>query len=115
MDFRLGFQEHWKSLLKKVHKTVALSRKVQNILLRSALSTIHKCFVKTHLDYGDIIYDQAFNNSFHHKIKSLQCNAALAITGAIRGTSMEKSYQELSLESLQHRRSYRKLSLFQGI
>ena len=68
LDFRLDFQEHWKSLLKKVNKTVALLRKFQNILPRSALLTIYKCFVRTHLDYGDIIYDEAFNNSFHKKI-----------------------------------------------
>ena len=103
LDFRLDFQEHWKSLLKKVNKTVALLCKFQNILPRSALLTIYKCFVRTHLDYGDIIYDQAFNNSFHQKIESLQYNAALAITGAIRGTSREKIYQELA---------YRKLCLF---
>ena len=77
--------------------------------------TIYKCFVRTHLDYGDIIYDQAFNNSFHQKIESLQYNAALAITGTIRGTSKEKNDQELGLESLQQRRCYRKLSLFQDI
>ena len=59
--------------------------------------TNYKCFVETHLDYGDIIYDQASDNSFHQKIESLQCNAALANTGAIRGTSREKNYQELSL------------------
>ena len=39
-------------------------------------------------------------------------NAALAITGAIRGTSREKMYQELDLESLQQRRWYGKLCLF---
>ena len=115
LDFRLDFQEHWKSLLKKVNKTVALLCKFQNILPRSALLTIYKFFVRTHLDYGDIIYDQAFNNSFQQKIESLQYNAALAIAGAIRGTSREKNYQELGLESLQQRRWYRKLFLFQGI
>ena len=35
---------------------------------------------------------------------SLQYNAAVAITGAIRGTSREKLYQELGLESLCKRR-----------
>ena len=100
LDFRFDFQEHWKSLLKKVNKTVALLHKFQNILLRSALLTIYECFVRTHLDYGDIIYDQTFNNSFHQKIESLQYNAALAITGAIRGTLREEIYQELGLESL---------------
>ena len=48
--------------------------------------------------------------SFHRRLESLQYNAALAIIGAIRGTSKEKLYNELGLESLQHRRWYRKLS-----
>ena len=116
MGFRLDFQEHWKSLLKKVHKTVALLCKFQNILPRSALLTIYKCFVRTHLDYSDTIYDPAFKNSFHQKNEFLQYNTALAITGAIRGTSREKIYQELGLESLQQRRWYKKtMSLFQDI
>ena len=38
---------------------------------------------------------EAFNNSFHQKIESLQYDAALAITDALRGTSREKNYQEL--------------------
>ena len=59
--------------------------------------TIYKCFVRIHLDYGDIVYDEAFNNSFHQKIEPLQYNAALAISDAIRGTSREKLYQELGL------------------
>ena len=54
----------------------------------------------THLDYGDIIYDQAFNNSFHQKIESQQDNTALAITGVFRGMLRERIYQELGLESL---------------
>ena len=83
LDFRLGFSRALEISTKKVNKTVALLRKFQNILPRSALLTIYKCFVSTHLDYGDIIYDQAFNNSFHQKNESLQYNAALAITGAI--------------------------------
>ena len=95
LDFRLDFQKHWKSPVKKVNKTVAFLCKFQNILPRSALLTIYKCFVRTHLDYGNIIYDEAFNNSFHQKIESLQYNAALAITGAIRGMSRENIYQEL--------------------
>ena len=47
--------------------------------------------------------------------KSIQYNACLAITGAIWGTSKEKLYQELGLESLQLRRWYRKLGMFYKI
>ena len=90
-------------------------RKLQNILPRPALLTIYKCFIRPHLDYGDIIYDQAYNLSFHQKLESIQYNAALALTGAIRGSSREKLYQELGLESLQLRQWYRKLCCFYKI
>ena len=50
--------------------------------------------------------------SFHQKLELLQYNACLAITGAIRGTSREKLYEKLGLESLQLRRWFRKLSVF---
>ena len=41
-----------------------------------------------------ILYDQTFNNSFKEKLESIQYNARLALTGAIRGTSKEKICQE---------------------
>ena len=64
----------------------------------NSLITICKSFARPHLDYGDIIYDQTFNESFLQRIESIQYNAAVAITGAIRVTSSEKLYQELGLE-----------------
>ena len=112
LDAKLNFQEHIKNLLTKVNKTIGLLRKLQNILPRGSLLTIFKSFVRPHLDYGDVIYDQSYNNTFHQKMESIQYNAALAITGAIRGSSREKLYQELGLESLQQRRWYRKLCYF---
>ena len=101
LDNKLNFQEHLKNILNKVNKTIGLLRKLQNILPREPLLTIYKSFVRPHLDYGDVIYDQHYNNSFHQKLESIQYNAALAITGVIRGSSREKLYQELGLESLQ--------------
>ena len=52
-----------------------------------ALLAIYKSFVRPHLDYGDIIYDQPNNESFCQKLWSYKYIAALAITGSIRGTS----------------------------
>ena len=65
--------------------------------------------------YGDVIYDKTYKVSFQQKVESIQYNAAVAITGAIRGTSKEKLFEELGLESLQHRRWYRKLCCFYKI
>ena len=101
LDDWLTFGEHLTNVSNKIRKTIGLLRKLQNILPRAALLTIYKCFITPHLDYGDIIYDQSFNLSFHQKLESIQCNAALALTEAIRGSLREKLYQELGLESLQ--------------
>ena len=90
-------------------------QKFQGILPRTSLVAIYKLFTRIHHDSGDIIYDQIFNESFHQRIESIQYNQAIAITGAIRGTSSEKLYQELGLESLRSRRWLRKLCLFYKI
>ena len=65
--------------------------------------------MKPHLNYVDIIYDQAYNTSFHQDIKSIQYSTSLSITSAVRGTSREKLYQELGFKSLQQRRWCRTL------
>ena len=70
---------------------------------QGSLLTIFKSFVRSHLYYGDVIYDQSFNNTFHQKMESIRYNTALAIAGAIRGSSRENIYQKLGLESLQQR------------
>ena len=82
------------------------------MLSRSLLVTIYKDSIRPHLDYRDILFDQTSNSSFHEKLESVQYNACLALTGAIRGSSKEKIYQELGFESLRVRRWYRKLCLF---
>ena len=82
--------------------------RLRKSLSRDTLLTIYKAFVRPHLDYGDIIYDNPGNISFTQKIEPVQYNAALAITGCIRGTSRENLYCELGLESLTDRRFCRR-------
>ena len=87
-----------------------------NLLLpRSSLLTIYRSFVGPHLDYGDVIYDQPNNFRLSDKIEFAQYNAALTITGAIRGTSKEKLYRELGLESLKDRMWLRRMSYLHQI
>ena len=85
LDESLSFEEHLKTISVKTNKTLYLLRKLQNLLLRPALIALYKSFVRPNLDYGDIIYEQAINSSFHEKLKSIQYNASLAITGDIKG------------------------------
>ena len=74
---------------------------------RKSLITIYKAFLRPLVDYGDIIYDQSQNEPFCEKLESVQYKAALPMTGAIQGSSREKLYQDLRLESLKSRRWYR--------
>ena len=115
LDTKLDFQEHLKDKLSKISKTIGLLRKLQKILTRLPLLTIYKSFIRPHVDYGDIIYDKAYNSSFYENLEKIQYNSALAITRAIRRTSKEKLYQELRLESLEKRRWYQKLYNFNKI
>ena len=97
LDSKLTFEEHYKKILDKTNRNIGLLRKLQSLLLKAALITIYKSFVRPHLDYSDVLYDQAFNASFHLKLESIQYNVCLALTEAIWGTSKEKIYQKLDL------------------
>ena len=92
LDENLSFLEHIGEKIKKATVGVNLMRKRNLFLPCSSLLTVYKCFIRPHLDYGDVIYDQQNLSSLTNKIESVQYNAALAITGAIRGTSKEKFY-----------------------
>ena len=89
--------------LTHTHTHTQTLTQASNFIPRTTLLTIYTAFVRPHLDYGDILYAQAFNNSFHDRPESVQCNTCLAITGSIRGSSGEKLYQTLGLEPLRLR------------
>ena len=73
-------------------KGIGLFRKLQSILSWTSLLTIYESFIRPHLDYGNVVYDQPSNDAFSNKLETAQCNEALAITGAIKGTSRENLY-----------------------
>ena len=112
LDEHLNFNEHMSIKLSNARKGVGILRKLYNLIPRSSLLTIYKSFIRPHLDYCDIIYDKPSNETFSKNIESIQYNAALAITGAIKGTSRVGLYQELGIESLSSRRQIRRLSTF---
>ena len=74
---------------------IGLIKKLQSILPRTSLLTIYKLFIRPHLDCGDVAYDHPSNDAFSNKLETVQYNTALGITGAIKGISREKLYQEL--------------------
>ena len=115
LDQKLTFSHHLNEKISKVNKIIGMITRLRSLLPRSALLTIYKSYARPHLDYSDIIYDNPGNMSFVNKLESIQYNAALAITGCIRGTSRDKLYAEIGIESLFDRRYCRKLCFFYKI
>ena len=84
--------------------------------------------VRPHLDYCDVIYHipvkaREMSNfdcsqTPHYLMKlleSTQYQTALAVTGAWKGSSRVKIYEELGWEALDHRRTFRRLTQFYKI
>ena len=115
LDKKLSFTEHLDEKILKAYKGIGILRKLSHFFTRHSLITIYKSFIRPHIDYCDVIYDKPNNTAFKNKIEKIQYDSALAITGAIRGTSKEKLYKELGLEYLDKRRWMRRLCLFKKV
>ena len=112
LDSKLTFNQNLKEKMGKANNGILMIRKLYRYLPTSTLLTVYKSFIRPHLHYCDIIYHKPCNDDismqnssqgnicqpnklFTDKIESVHYNAALAITGCIRGTSKEKLYNEL--------------------
>ena len=74
-----------------MNRGIAVLRKLRYSQPRKSLITIYKALLRPLIDYGDIIYDLPHNESVCEKLELAQYKVALAITGAIQGTSREKN------------------------
>ena len=72
LDSESTFEEHYKTILNMTNRTIGLLCKLQSLLPKVALITIYKAFVRPHLNYSDVVYNQTFNTSCHEKLHSVQ-------------------------------------------
>ena len=82
-----------------VNKLTSTLRKLYHFIPLDSHVTIYKSFIRSHLDYADVIFDKPSNATFSNWIESAQYNPALAMTGTIRGTSKETTGYLYSLFS----------------
>ena len=69
LDEKLNFNYHIKEKICKAMQGVGVIRKLSKILPRNSLITIYKSFLRRHLGYGDVLYDQRNNESYARKLK----------------------------------------------
>ena len=79
LDSKVNFDMHLKEKVSIVNNGLALLRQLR-----------YSIFLRSHLDYCYVIYDKPCNEMFIETLESIQYNATLAITGAIKGASKEK-------------------------
>ena len=110
LDSKLSFASHIKAVISKSRQGIGMLRLLSKYLPSHTLNKMYKLCVRPHLDYGDVTYHIPQNVwEFSHsvvltnqmeKLESVQYSAALAVTGAWKGTSRDKLYDELGWESL---------------
>ena len=59
---------HIETVLCKVNKGISIIKKLRHTLSRKSVLTIYKAFLRPHIDYVNIIYDQPSNESFCEKL-----------------------------------------------
>ena len=115
LDSSLNFQSLVREKIVSARRGIGVIQYMSRYVTREVLDQMYKLYVRPHLDYGDIIYhkyDPELNLDFTKKLEATQYSAALAVSGAWRGTNKYKLYEELGWESLYHRRWYRRLTHF---
>ena len=118
LDSRLSFQSHIRKAILKARRGIGIIRYTSKYVFRNVLDEVCKLYVRPHLDYGDIIYhkyDRDMRLSVTKRLEQTQYLAALAVTGAWRGTNRQKLYDELGWEDRYHRRCYRRLCHFYNL
>ena len=114
----LSFDKHIHEKLCNAKKNIGILKHVSKYLPLKSLDQMYKALVRSHLDYCDIIYHQPTKvnqpplgvtlTAPMEEIERIQYLAALAITGAWKGSSRAKLYEELGWESLSDRRRSRR-------
>ena len=125
LDSKLTFASHLNEKVKKARMGLGLIKSLSNFLSVKTLDQIYKTYVRPHLDFCDIIYhipcvtnpfDSSISlNYLMNTLERVQYQCALAVTGAWKGSSLNKIYDELGWESVTDRRYCRRMFQFYKI
>ena len=87
LDNKLDFNKHLDEKINKCNKIIGMMKKLSPSVSRQSSLTIYKSFVRSILDYADIIYDKPHKGSYKEKIEQVQHSTCLVITGAFKSIS----------------------------
>ena len=123
LDSKLSFTKHISEKIATARKGIGIIKHLSPYLPLKSRDQIFKMHIRPHVDYCDFIYHIPIKsretNNFNisrtpnyqmQLLQSTQYQAALAVSGAGKGTNRLKIYDELGWESLGHRRIFRRLT-----
>ena len=122
LDRKLNFKHHLEKKIAKANMGLGSMQQLKKWVSHNTLEVIYKLYVRPHLDYGDTVFDIAEldklsifpslpSNFISKEVEKIQYKAARIVSGAWKGTSRDKLYENLGWESLQSRRTTRKLCI----
>ena len=68
LDENLNVSYHINVKIPNANKEIGIIKRLLHILPRSSVTAIFKSFIRTHLDYCHVLYDQPNNKNFCTKI-----------------------------------------------
>jgi hypothetical protein len=114
LDEKLSFRKHILESIEKAKKGLSLMKFLSKYVSRKVLIMTYTMHVRPHLEYGDIIFHNC-SEYLMEMLESIQYQAGLIATGCWQKTSRLKLYEELGWESLDSRRSSRRLFTYHKI
>ena len=100
---RLSWKDHVSEIIQGVSKLLDVMHKLSKDLDRRTLETIHETFVRSKLEYACVIWDDCSDQD-SDSIENCQLRAARIVTGAKKGTSHNRLYDETQWPQLKERR-----------
>ena len=99
----LSFDEHINRTVNKVNRIVGLIKRKFSFLNKEVFLTLYKALVRSHLDYGNLIY---FPTTKKNKqiIENVQ-RRSTRIVKELKGLSYDERLKELKLTTLEYRRN----------
>ena len=114
----ITFTKHIHGKISKAKRNIGLIKHLNRFLPYRALNQMYNALARSHLDYCDIIFHipEIFKppllgslTGLMEDLEKVQYQAGLAVSGAWKGTSRIKLYNELGWESLSDRRLTRRV------
>ena len=110
LNDKCTWSDHIEMLISKISSRIGVMRYLKKRLDRRSLRTIYIMYIRSKLDYADIIWDNCHEN-LASRLETIQNDCARIITGLPKPCPIRKLLDESRLEPLWKRRENRRMVL----